>query len=102
MTGSASPLAHSILAALESMASSSRDAGAGVSLPRLGKHLGQGASVLLRELSTMGSAVMAGRAGPGWVRVEQCDGRWLVHLTDAGRAILNGVSELPHQEGPAA
>lgn len=102
MTGSASPLAHSILAALESMASSSRDAGAGVSLPRLGKHLGQGASVLLRELSTMGSAVMAGRAGPGWVRVEQCDGRWLVHLTDAGRAALQASPSAWREGGPAA
>ncbi len=90
MTVAPSPLAHSILAALETMVSSNRDSSAGVSLPRLGKHLGQGASVLLRELSTMGSAVMAGRAGPGWVRVEQSDGRWLVHLTDAGRAILGG------------
>ena len=60
--------------------------GGGVSLPRLGKRLGQGASVLMRQLTLMGDATLGGVAGPGWVRVVQEDGRWVVHLTEAGRA----------------
>ncbi|AMM23747.1 hypothetical protein [Variovorax sp. PAMC 28711] len=60
----------------------------GVSLPRLGKQLGQGASVLMRQLTLMGDAAVGGVAGPGWVRVVQLEDRWLVHLTDAGRAVL--------------
>ncbi|MDQ7974044.1 MAG: hypothetical protein REJ24_15845 [Rhodocyclaceae bacterium] len=58
---------------------------AGMSLPRLGKRLGQGASVLLRQLARMGDAPVGGVAGPGWVRVVREDDRWTVHLTDAGR-----------------
>lgn len=60
----------------------------GVSLPRLGKQLGQGASVLMRQLTLMGDAAVGGTAGPGWVRVVQLDDRWVVHLTEAGRAAL--------------
>lgn len=58
---------------------------AGMSLPRLGKRLGQGASVLLRQLTLMGDAPVGGVAGPGWVRVVREEDRWVVHLTDAGR-----------------
>ena len=57
----------------------------GMSLPRLGKRLGQGASVLLRQLALMGEASVGGVAGPGWVRVLREDERWVVHLTEAGR-----------------
>jgi len=73
------------------------DAAAGVSLPRLGKSLGQGASVLMRELSRMGDAVIGGSAGPGWARLEQADGRWTAHLTAAGRAWL-GAQAQPEAE----
>ena len=59
---------------------------AGMSMPRLGKHLGLGASVLMRALSAMGNARIGGVDGPGWVRVTQVDERWTAALTDAGRA----------------
>lgn len=58
----------------------------GMSLPRLGKRLGTGVSVLMRQLSPMGDAVIGGVAGPGWVRVTRLDDRWVAALTDAGRA----------------
>jgi hypothetical protein len=58
---------------------------AGMSLPRLGKHLGLGASVLMRALSAMGHARIGGVEGPGWVRVTQQDERWTAVLTEAGR-----------------
>jgi hypothetical protein len=59
---------------------------AGMSLPRLGKRLGQGVSVLMRSLSAMGLARIGGVEGPGWVRVSQVDDRWTAVLTEAGRA----------------
>ena len=59
---------------------------AGMSLPRLGKHLGLGASVLMRSLSAMSDARIGGVAGPGWVRVTQVEERWNAALTEAGRA----------------
>ena len=58
---------------------------AGMSLPRLGKHLGLGASVLMRALSAMGHARIGGVDGPGWVRVTQIEDRWTAALTEAGR-----------------
>jgi len=60
----------------------------GMSLPRLAKKLDLGASVLLRQLSMMGDAAIGGHSGPGWVRVVQTEDRWVVHLTDAGRAAI--------------
>ena len=60
---------------------------AGMSLPRLGKHLGLGASVLMRALSAMGHARIGGVDGPGWVRVTQQDERWTAVLTQTGRAL---------------
>ncbi len=57
----------------------------GMSLPRLGKRLGLGASVLMRSLSGMSQARIGGVEGPGWVRVTQVDERWIAALTDAGR-----------------
>ena len=57
----------------------------GVSLPRLVKRLGLGASVLMRALSGMGDAVLGGVRGPGWVQVAQSEGRWVAQLTPAGR-----------------
>ena len=59
---------------------------AGMSLPRLGKHLGLGASVLMRSLSAMSHARIGGVEGPGWVRVTQVEERWNATLTEAGRA----------------
>lgn len=63
----------------------------GVSVPRLGKRLGQGASVVLRQLSLMGDATIGGTAGPGWVRVAMEDGRWVAYITPAGRTWLASV-----------
>ena len=60
-----------------------------LSLPRLGKRLGLGASVLLRRLHLMSDAAIGGENGPGWVRVESREGRWMVFITDAGRAVLH-------------
>ncbi|MET0540441.1 MAG: hypothetical protein ABWZ88_01675 [Variovorax sp.] len=60
----------------------------GMSLPRLGKRLGLGASAVMRQLTLMGDAELGGMRGPGWVRVVQVDDRWVVHLTDAGRALV--------------
>ena len=69
----------------------------GMSLPRLGKRLGQGASVVMRQLTLMGDAAIGGVRGPGWVRVVQLDDRWVAHLTDAGRALID---TLPADENP--
>lgn len=77
-------LAQAILVALAD--APVRD-GTGVSLPRLGKQLGLGASSLMRELSRMGDATLGGVPGPGWVRLVQQDDRWVVHLEAAGRAL---------------
>ena len=63
----------------------------GMSLPRLGKRLGQGASVVMRQLTLMGDAAIGGVRGPGWVRVVQQDERWVAHLTDAGRAVVHSL-----------
>lgn len=71
----------------------------GMSLPRLGKRLGQGASVVMRQLTLMGDASIGGTRGPGWVRVVQLDDRWVAHLTDAGRAVAQALS-LPADENP--
>lgn len=59
-----------------------------VSLPRLGKHLGHSASVLMRTLSLLGDAEVGGERGPGWVQVHQVEGHWRAALTDAGRAAV--------------
>ena len=55
-----------------------------VSLPRLGRQLGQSASVLMRQLAVMGTASIAGHAGPGWVDLRQEDGRWVARITPQG------------------
>jgi hypothetical protein len=57
----------------------------GMSLPRLAKRLGLSVSVVLRQLSLMGDAVIGGQAGPAWVHVVQTEERWVVHLTESGR-----------------
>ena len=81
------PLALAILRAVRDAASLD-GVERGVSLPRLVKLLGHGASVLLRTLATLGDAPVAGQPGPNWVRVEQAEGRWTIYLTDAGDAAL--------------
>lgn len=58
----------------------------GVSLPRMGKSLGLGVSVLLRRLHLLSAASIGGQPGPAWVSVEQSNERWVAHLTDAGHA----------------
>ena len=63
---------------------------AGMSLPRLGKHLGLGVSVLMRQLAAMGHARIGGVDGPGWVRVTQVEEHWTAAITDAGRAFQAG------------
>ncbi len=79
-----SPLAWDLLQAL----AEEGEGGEAVSLPRLGKRLGQGASVLMRQLSLMGDAVIGGTPGPGWVRVAEEGGRWTAQLTGAGAAFV--------------
>lgn len=64
-----------------------------VSVPRLGKRLGLGASVVMRTLTLMGDAVLGGQAGPGWVQLRCEEGRWLASLTEAGRQHL---AHVPH------
>ncbi len=66
------------------------DTGDGVALPRLGKRLGLGVSVLMREFTLLSDAKLGGVAGPGLVRLvlDEETGRWVAHLTDAGRALL--------------
>ena len=74
-----SPLAAAIVSELATVPEPQ-----GMSLPRLGKRLGQGASVLMRQLALMGDASVGGVPGPGWVRLEQQDARWVAYLTPAG------------------
>ncbi|MFI8615213.1 hypothetical protein ACIGHN_06870 [Acidovorax sp. NPDC077693] len=87
MTAAHDTLAASILRALQEDSHGGADAPSGMSLPRLGKRLGQGASVLLRELSLMSDAPVGGQRGPGWVRVDRVGERWVAFLTDEGRAV---------------
>ena len=65
------------------------DAGQGVALTRLAKRLGLGVSVLMREFTMLSDAKLGGVAGPGYVRLvlDEKTGRWVAHLTDAGRAL---------------
>jgi hypothetical protein len=65
----------------------------GMSLPRLAKRLDLSVSLVLRQLSLMGDAVIGGQAGPAWVRVVQTEERWVVHLTEAGRAAAATVTD---------
>ncbi|WP_313302229.1 hypothetical protein [Diaphorobacter sp.] len=81
------PLAARILLAL-AQEQGARGDDAAVSLPRLSKALGLSASALMRELTLMSDAQVGAQRGPGWVTVSQRDGRWLVALTPAGRAVL--------------
>lgn len=83
------------IAILRALAEASAEGG--MSLPRLGKRLGQGASVVMRQLTLMGDATLGGVRGPGWVRVVQQDERWVAHLTDAGRAV---AESLPADDNP--
>ena len=75
------PFALAILAVLS-------DGPSPMSLPRLAKKLDLGVSVVMRQLSLMGDAVIGGQPGPGWVRVVQDEERWVVHLTDSGKRAI--------------
>jgi FdhD protein len=66
-----------------------------VSLPRLGKQLGQSGSVLMRQLALMGSASIAGQAGPEWVDLRQEDGRWVARITPHGLEAAALVADAP-------
>ncbi|QNP50588.1 hypothetical protein H9K75_17320 [Diaphorobacter aerolatus] len=59
-----------------------------VSVARLCKMLDASASALMREATLLGDAEIAGQRGPGLLRMEQENGRWMVRLTDAGLALL--------------
>jgi FdhD protein len=84
MTDDAAPELDELpVAILRELAAAPGDAG--MSLPRLGKQLGLGVSVLMRALSAMGHARIGGVEGPGWVRVTQEEDRWTAALTEAGR-----------------
>ena len=65
------------------------DTGNGVALTRLAKRLGASVSVLMREFTLLSDAKLGGVAGPGYVRLalDEKTGRWVAHLTDAGRAL---------------
>ena len=65
------------------------DAGNGVALTRLAKRLGASVSVLMREFTLLSDATLGGVAGPGYVRLslDEKTGRWVAHLTAAGRAL---------------
>ena len=56
-----------------------------VSVPKLCKRLGLGASVLMRAMTLMGEASLGGQPGPGWVTLQLQGDRWVAALTDAGR-----------------
>lgn len=70
------------------------DEGEGVALARLAKRLDERVSVLLRRCTGLSDAVIGGAAGPGWVQLA-CDdaGRWVAHLTPAGRLATGGSVE---------
>lgn len=70
----------------------------GVSLARLGKHLGQSASALLRSLAPLRDASIAGQPGLAWVKVSEQAGRYTVVLTEAGAAALR-VHEVEASSG---
>lgn len=80
------PLTTALLQAL-----AAEPEGAAVSLPRLGKQLGQSASVLMRQLAQMGEQM--GEGGPGWVRVAMEEGRAVARLTPAGRAAARAIGD---------
>ncbi len=92
MTLQQEPLACQILRALADESLGPHARGGAVSLPRLGKRLGQGASVLMRQLTLMSDASVGGQRGPGWVRVVHEQERWLVCLTHEGIAAARQLS----------
>jgi hypothetical protein len=60
-----------------------------VALTRLAKRLDQRVSVLLRELTALSDARIAGVPGPGLLVLDvDAAGRWTARLTDAGRRHL--------------
>ena len=60
----------------------------GMSMPRLCKQLGVGASAALRCLSALGDQPVGGVPGPGWTQLREEGGRWTVTLTAAGQQAL--------------
>ena len=72
------------------------DEGRGVALARVAKRLDERVSVLLRQGTALGDAVIGGVPGPGLVRLV-CDdaGRWTAHLTPAGREAAQQLTPPP-------
>ncbi len=62
-----------------------------IALPRLTKMLGESASTVMRTIIPLTDAEVGGQAGPGWVRMQAQDGRWLVALTDEGAKAVQQV-----------
>ncbi len=65
----------------------------GTSLPKLAKRFSASGSALLRQLHMMSAARIGTHAGPGWVHVEERDGRWLAWITEAGRGQLAATDQ---------
>ena len=81
-----------ILRALAEAPAGDAATAAGTSLPKLAKRFGASGSALLRQLHMMSAARIGAHAGPGWVHVEERDGRWLAWLTESGRAQLEATA----------
>ena len=65
------------------------EAGAsGMSLARLCKQLGLGASVVMRQLSALGDQAIGGVPGPGFASLLIQGNQWRATLTDAGQLAL--------------
>lgn len=65
----------------------------GMSLPRLCKRLGVGASAAMRCLSALGDQSVGGVPGPGWTQLLGEGGRWTVTLTAAGQQALAQMAD---------
>jgi DNA-binding IclR family transcriptional regulator len=66
----------------------------GMSLPRLCKQVGVGASAAMRCLSAMGAQPVGVLPGPGWTELTSDGGRWHVSLTMAGQRAMAEMAPL--------
>lgn len=72
----------------------------GVPLPRLCKRLDVRMSVLLRALAYLGEDRIGDAPGPGWICTFDARDRTLARLTDAGRAVADGLQARPEDMPP--